>query len=148
MKAQGEIEGVGEEVVADAGGESLAHRLHVEALHALQPQAHQHGNQQQQHQGAQLGAHRHPLQPGQHRLVAQGGDGLPHQQRLHGSGTRHRDQQHQGEQQAAAVAAQIRKQPQQPLAITRRHQAGEAAASADAGTWLAAVAGLALTAAI
>ena len=44
VEAQGQIQRVGEQVVADACGEPLAHRLHVEALHALQSKPHQHGH--------------------------------------------------------------------------------------------------------
>ena len=46
------------------------------------------------------------------RLLAQGRNRLPHQQRLHRSRTRHRNQQHQSEQQAPSITAQVGQQTQ------------------------------------
>ena len=101
---------MGEQVVADAGGEPLADGLDVEGLDALQPQPQHYGQQQQQHQQAQGGGHGHAVEPAQGGLAPQHGNRLAHQQGLHSRGEGHRDQQQQGEAEAAAVPAQVGQQ--------------------------------------
>ena len=109
MEAQRQRHGVGKKFIADAGGEPLANELNVEGLDALQTQTHQYRANQQQHQQAHCLRHRHAIKPAQGGLAPQHGDRLAHQQRLHCSGEGHRDQQQQGETEAAAITAEVGK---------------------------------------
>ena len=110
MEAQRQRHGVGKQIVADAGGEPLANGLNVEGLDALQTQTQHHRTKQQQHQQAQGLRHRHAIKPAQGGLSPQHGDCLAHQQRLHRSSECHRDQQQQGEAEAAAITAEVGQQ--------------------------------------
>ena len=119
------------QIIPDPCGKSLTHSLDVEQLNPLQCQTQQHRHEQQRHDQADGGPGRQTLQPGQAGFVAQHADGLAHQQGLNRSCHRQRHEQHQGQQQTAAVMNEITAQPTHPFPVTDdAHPAAPAAAEA------------------
>ena len=125
MKPERQRQGMGEQVLADAGCQPLTDGKDVEQLKTLKGKSQQHRPQQQPNQQTKCRGHAQGCQPGQARLTSDHADHLSDQQRLHRPSQGHWHQQTKGKKQPPAVTAQVPTQTPDPTPIAKHgHQAG------------------------
>ncbi len=117
VKPQRQRQRVLEQIVSDAGGETLPNRLDVEGLQPQQPQTQQHSAEQQPDDDPHRllgGAIREPRQA---RFAAKHTDRLADQQRLDRPRQSDGQQQQHGEHQSAPVMSQVSPEAANPLPV-------------------------------